>query len=41
MDDVGRVEMNRGSTEARVRLPEVLRQLFDRIAEPFVPFHSL
>lgn len=42
MDDVGRiVETDCGFTEACVWLPELRRQLFDRIAEPFGPFHSL
>ncbi|GAB9161740.1 hypothetical protein [Bradyrhizobium diazoefficiens] len=35
------VEMNRDFTEFCVRLTELRRQLFDCIAEPFVPFHSL
>jgi hypothetical protein len=43
MDDAGRIaEMkNRGFTEAREQLPELRRYFFDRVAEPFVPFHSL
>jgi patatin-like phospholipase/acyl hydrolase len=43
MDDAGCIaEMkNRGFTEAREQLPELRRHFFDRVAEPFVPFHSL
>lgn len=43
MDGAGRLaEMkDRGFTEAREQLPELRRHFFDRVAEPFVPFHSL
>jgi uncharacterized protein len=43
MDGTGRIaEMkSRGFTEAREQLPELRRHFFDRVAEPFAPFHSL
>jgi hypothetical protein len=43
LDNASRIaEMkDRATTEARQQLPELRRAFFQKIAEPFVPFHSL